>query len=328
LYYIIKGLQGYRVIRGTSTVVIQHTNRWCHSVKVEALSRNRISDFVAYCRKHKMEVDDSFLYDKDLETFEPNEENPTYIVTDQQGKIIATASIIINDYYLRGKQGRFRIFHSEINDMSCYKMLFKPLLKHTENLSEIFIYIPTTNDTLIKSLEQLHFLKERYAFLLLREDLPVPSYQIPKDYCFDTFQPGRDEAIWCEIRNVAFAQLKGSQTPITVEMVAKYNLNADYIDGGMRILFHKEKPVGIIRGSKDEFVGKPAMNIGPVALIPEYQSKGLGRLLLREALQIAKENAYERTVLSVNGENERAKALYIQEGFVEVESVVCYQYFI
>jgi mycothiol synthase len=40
------------------------------------------------------------------------------------------------------------------------------------------------------------------------------------------------------------------------------------------------------------------------------------------------EKGYKRTILSVNGENERAQALYIQEGFKQVEAVVCYQYFL
>ena len=68
------------------------------------------------------------------------------------------------------------------------------------------------------------------------------------------------------------------------------------------------------------------MNIGPLAILPEYQGKGLGRQLLRASLQFAKENSYKRTILSVNGENERAQALYIQEGFKQVEGVTCYQF--
>ena len=68
------------------------------------------------------------------------------------------------------------------------------------------------------------------------------------------------------------------------------------------------------------------MNIGPLAIIPEYQGKGLGRILLRTILNFAKDKNYKRTILCVNAENERAKALYIQEGFKQVEGVVCYKY--
>lgn len=68
------------------------------------------------------------------------------------------------------------------------------------------------------------------------------------------------------------------------------------------------------------------MNIGPLAIIPEYQGQGLGRLLLRASLQFAKEKGYHKTILSVNGENERAQALYVNEGFRQVEGVACYEY--
>lgn len=68
------------------------------------------------------------------------------------------------------------------------------------------------------------------------------------------------------------------------------------------------------------------MNIGALAVIPEYQGKGLGRSLLRASLHFAKEKSYDRTILCVNADNERAKSLYLREGFKEAEAVVCYGY--
>jgi mycothiol synthase len=66
-------------------------------VKVEYLSHERAADFIAYCKKHKMELDDSFLYDDHLKKSQPNEENPTYILTNQEGELIAAASLMINE---------------------------------------------------------------------------------------------------------------------------------------------------------------------------------------------------------------------------------------
>lgn len=98
-------------------------------MKVEALKKERIEDFKEYCRKHKLEVDDTFLHeDEDFKYFEPNEENPTYIITNAQEQIIATASLIIDDYNRRGKKGRFRIFHSEMEDVTCYNLLLQAIL--------------------------------------------------------------------------------------------------------------------------------------------------------------------------------------------------------
>lgn len=122
------------------------------------------------------------------------------------------------------------------------------------------------------------------------------------------------------------ATLKGNETPATPQMIAKMVLEEDYIEGGLMILYHKGRAVGVVRGSKEEYEDLPIMNIGPLAIIPEYQGKGLGRRLLRASLNFAKEQSYDRTVLCVNAENERAKSLYIQEGFEQIEAVVCYRY--
>jgi mycothiol synthase len=176
--------------------------------------------------------------------------------------------------------------------------------------------------------EGLKFSVERYAFLLVREDLDVPEIYLPEGYELRTFRPGQDENNWLTVRNIAFSTLKGSETPLTTEGVKKLLTDDDYLEGGMMILFDKEKPVGVIRWAHDEYDGAPIMNIGPVAILPEYQGRGLGRSLLRASLRFAKEKGYKRTILSVNGENDRAQALYIQEGFKQVEAVVCYQYFL
>ncbi|WHT49539.1 GNAT family N-acetyltransferase [Sporosarcina thermotolerans] len=68
------------------------------------------------------------------------------------------------------------------------------------------------------------------------------------------------------------------------------------------------------------------LNIGTLALIPEYQGKGLGRQLLRKALEFGNSIGLPKTVLSANAENERAVNLYTKEGFKKEESVVCYNY--
>ncbi|HYF83954.1 MAG TPA: GNAT family N-acetyltransferase [Clostridia bacterium] len=296
-------------------------------MKVEELRKERIEDFKEYCRKHKLEVDDTFLHeDEDFKDFEPNEENPTYIITNQQEQIIATASLIIDDYFRKGKKGRFRIFHSEMEDVNCYKMLLQAILKHTEGLDKIFLHIPIVNKKLIGFIEGLDFNVERYSYLLLREDIEVPESNFPEDYEVRSFILGSDEEAFCEIRNSSFAKLMGSETPRTPEMVAKMMSGVDHIEGGVMILYHREGPVGVVRGVKDDYEGSPIMVIEPLAIIPEYQGKGLGRSLLRASLRFAKEKSYKRTLLSVNAENERAKALYIQEGFKQVEASVCYKY--
>jgi mycothiol synthase len=297
-------------------------------MKVEVLKSKRIKDFIEYCKTHRNEVDDSFLYDEDLNEFEPNADNPTYILNNQQGEIMGAASLVIDEYNRRGNRARFRIFHSEINEVTYYNQLMESLLQHTAGLKKLFIFVPFKNKPLMSFIEKLNFTIERYSFLLLREDRDIPELVLPSDYSIRSFRPGEDEGNWSEVRNAGFAQLKGNETPVTPEMVSKLITSSDYIEGGMKILFHREKPVGVVRGAIDEYEDAPIMNIGPLAILPEYQGMGLGRLLLRASLQFAKEKSYKRSILSVNGENEHAKALYLQEGFQEVENFVCYEYII
>jgi mycothiol synthase len=295
-------------------------------MKIEALKKERTADFIAYCKKYKTEIDDSFLYDEDLKDFEPDRENPTYIAVDEQGDIIGTASLIMDDYNRRGKKARFRILHSKTDNQVCYNMLMDAVLKHTEDLDKVFIFVPIINKKLIEAVERLKFNIDRYSFLLVRENQVVPRYSLPEGYEIRSFRAGKDEEIWCRVRNAGFAKLKGSETPQKPEQVAKMAAAEDNIEGGMLILYHKERPVGVVRGAKDEYENSPIMNIGPLAIIPEYQGKGLGRSLLRASLEFAEKKNYSRTILCVNAENERAKALYIQEGFKQVEAVVCYEY--
>ena len=297
-------------------------------MKVVALEEARVQDFTAYCRKHRDEVDDSYLYDFELRDFQVGDENPTYILINEKNDIVGAASMVMDDYHKRGKRARFRIFHSEVDDIQCYQQLLKNLLNHTKNLEKVFLFIPVLNKKLIEIIQGLKFSLERYAFLLVREDLEVPDTTLPEGYDLRPFQRGKDEENWALVRNVAFSTLKGSETPITIEGVTKLLHDNDYLEGGMLLLFHQGKPVGVIRGADDEYEGAPIMNIGPVAVTPEYQGRGLGRILLRTSLQFAREKGYKRAILSVNGENERAQALYIQEGFKQVEAVACYQYFL
>ncbi|MDR6123633.1 mycothiol synthase [Bacillus sp. SLBN-46] len=293
---------------------------------VEYLGPGRVADFVAYCKKHKVDLDDSFLYDDHLAKFQPNEENPTYILTNQEGELIAAASLMINEYNRRGRKARFRIFHSEADNIESYNLLMQEMVKKTTGLDEVFLFVPFANEKLAKFMEQLKFTAERYTFLLIRGDEVVPDFTMPEGYEIRPYRLGVDEEAWCTVRNAGFANLKGSETPHTPDMVAKMMGNDDYIEGASLILYHKNRPVGVIRGAVDDYEDAPIMNIGPIAIMPEYQGKGLGRILLRYLLHFAKQISYDKTILCVNAENERAKALYIQEGFKQVEGVTCYTF--
>jgi mycothiol synthase len=295
-------------------------------VRIEFLREERIADFAAYCRRHRKGIDESFLYDDDLERFRPSEEDPTYILANERGEVVGAASLILDEYRRSGRAGRFRILHVERESLDAYQALMQAMLRHSDGLDRLYVFVPTANTRLIEIVQGLGFSAERYSFALVRGDLKVPDPCFPEGYQVMPFIRGTDEEIWCQVRNAAFANLKGSEAPITPSMVAEMAAGSAGLDGGMLILFHGERPVGVVRGAVDEYEGLPAMEIAPLAIIPDYQGRGLGRSLLRTALKLARDRSFSQTILSVNAENERAVSLYEQEGFRQVEAVVCYGY--
>ena len=65
-----------------------------------------------------------------------------------------------------------------------------------------------------------------------------------------------------------------------------------------------------------------------IGVHPEYQNKGLGRNLLRAAINFTYNNKINKNILCVNADNERAKNLYIKEGFSQFEGFACFNYYI
>lgn len=59
-----------------------------------------------------------------------------------------------------------------------------------------------------------------------------------------------------------------------------------------------------------------------IAIHPDYQGKGLGRLLLRNIYEFARENSMNRILLDVALSNKEAYEWYLREGFIEAEKQI------
>jgi mycothiol synthase len=112
-----------------------------------------------------------------------------------------------------------------------------------------------------------------------------------------------------------------AQTP---DMIKVDRESDEYVENGMMILWNEENPVGVISMIKMEENGEYMAWIGPVAVLPEYQGKGLGRILLRAGVRHAADSGLNSSVLVVDAENTRAVNLYLGEGFYEIDASVCY----
>lgn len=295
-------------------------------MNIIALDQSRVEAFLDFCRKHRDQLDDSYLCEEELAEFELGSNNPTYIAVHSSGELTGAVSLMLNDYSRRGRKARLRILYAETGGKEVYRQLLQAVLPHAGEMDKLNIFVPVANMEEGANMTAAGFTVERYSFLLVREGQENLEIVLPEGYKIRPFVPGADEALWCEIRNASFAKLKGSETPVTPDMVKTMVSGRDYIEEGMLLLFHLHRAAGIVRGSADEYEGQPVMNIGPLALLPDYQGKSLGRVLLRAALRTAADNGYNRTILCVNAENDQAKALYLSEGFSEAEAVACYRY--
>jgi mycothiol synthase len=62
-------------------------------VRAELLQSERLRDFIDFCRKHRKEIDDSYICDEDLEEFLPGDEYPAYVVTNEKLELIAAVRL-------------------------------------------------------------------------------------------------------------------------------------------------------------------------------------------------------------------------------------------
>ena len=295
------------------------------------LNEEWLDRFKGYAIQHGKKHDESFTAPNDMERFVLGDKNPTMlIVDDEEQEILGVASLIYHSYFLRGNRSRLRLFHclkSNSNWKQAYETLttfVKEALKKTQ-LDHAFLFIPLKETETLRFFESLDFQVERYALYMERSTQNIQLYTFPQKMHLKNFSIGKDEHTWLELRNTAFANLTGNDTPLSQEELIKFINGNDYIDGGMKILYDKDQPVGLVCLSEadDEESGNRMSEIGPIAVKEGYRHQKLGRNLLLAGLATAKEKGYAKVGLSVDTQNINAKTLYTDEGFQEMLSFVC-----
>jgi mycothiol synthase len=296
-------------------------------VTIEQLTTNRLGDFLLFCQTHRREVDDSFLYDEDLRDFVPGAENPTYVALTPHDDIVGAASVLHGAYYRRGQKGRFRIFYVLPKyGQDLYPRLLASIVRQVPALDELYLFVRDDNAPMRAVLASLGFTIERWVYFMVRDPAPVVPPAWEDGYVLRPLVFHQDEEDYCHVRNLGFASLIGSETPVTPDEVAGLKDRDDYLEAGIFLLYHHGQPVGVVRTSEDHQDGERVMNIGPLAVVPDHQGQGLGRQLLRTALSFGHGIGLATSVLSANVNNENAVRLYLSEGFEAREALVCYTY--
>jgi len=300
-------------------------------VKSLILNEEWFARFKTYAIQHGKEHDESFTAQNDMERFVLGDKNPTMLmVDDEEQEILGVASLIYHSYFLRGKRSRLRLFHSQKTSphwKQCYETLtafVKEELRKSQ-LDHAFLFIPLKETETLRFFESLDFQVERYALYMERSTQNTKPYSFPQKMHLKDFSIGKDEQTWLELRNTAFANLTGNDTPLSQEELIKFINGKDYIDGGMKILYDEDQPVGLfcLSEADDEEAGNRMSEIGPIAVKEGYRHQKLGRNLLRAGLATAKEKGYTKVGLSVDTQNINAKTLYTDEDFQELLSFVC-----
>ncbi len=100
------------------------------------------------------------------------------------------------------------------------------------------------------------------------------------------------------------AEMRKLEVPMALHLIREIGLR-----GFVRFTRRALPLVRVKEAEEDEYF------IGNVAVLPEQQGKGIGSRLLAKAEEMARTRGYRKLSLTVDVENERARALYLRSGF-------------
>lgn len=88
------------------------------------------------------------------------------------------------------------------------------------------------------------------------------------------------------------------------------------------VAFKDDEPVGIVKSGVREFNGKKIAWNGGTGVALAVRKQGIGRLMMKETLQVYREEGVDIATLEAISSNERAIALYKQLGYEIVDDLV------
>lgn len=304
-------------------------------MRVEPVSAANRPDFEAYCRLHRYDHDESFLSDHDLAAFDPEgDQDRGLLLRDRRGVLRGVAALMLRPDLRAAGKARFRVLHvdeslSGAEASEGYRALVSTLAPAAAGLDWFYLFLPEKAGRARAILEGLGFGVERYAWLLERDLAAIPEPGLPAGFTFRDAEllgpggePGPDADTWCSLVNAAFASLAGHTELLPSRLVAEREPALDF-PGSWRFVEEGSRPVGLCATVRDIDELATGAFLGPVAVLPSHQGRGLGRALLRAGLASARAAGCRVLSLSVNAENALALRLYLDEGFTKKLMMVC-----
>ena len=291
--------------------------------------------FVAYCREHRFDHDESFLSERDLALFGRDAGDVAFAIRSAEGgaRILGAAALMITPAFREAGKARFRIIHvgpslGPADEADAYRALVEAILPFAKGLSYVYLFLPERARRVDAIVRGLGFRVERYSWLLERglDRIAPPSF--PEGYALERIDPAEPEAAysWCLIVNQAFERLAGHTRMTPERLLADRDTALEFPGSHLLLRDADGLAVGLALTVKDvdDALGKGAF-LGPIAVLPSLQGRGLGRSLLRSGLIAARDAGFSACVLTVNSENEGAAELYLSEGFARKDVYVCYR---
>jgi ribosomal protein S18 acetylase RimI-like enzyme len=296
--------------------------------RVVPVTADHAGAFVAYCRAHGAEHDESLLAQDD---FVPTAEYPAYLLVGERGaggeaaEVYGAACLICEPGYVRQRIARLMILHAVQPSRAAYAALLHALAPHLAGLEYAYGFIPEQLTEVRQIWEALGFRVERYAYVLEHTGTDAPRVEMPAGYRFQSVHESDQAALatFCELLNVSFAgqpqRADADPAQLARDMQGPYGL-----PNGLLLLRDEERPVATVRVERDN--EESAASISGVTVHPAYRGRGLGHLLIRQALDVAHGHGLRPVYLSVAAGNEAAIRLYVSEGFQKKWAMVCYRW--
>lgn len=145
---------------------------------------------------------------------------------------------------------------------------------------------------------------------------PQEAPAVPRGYRLRDYRLGEDTALLTDLYNRTFDRHVSFFTS-TVEDTRSIE-NTPMFDSKLTVFLETEQGqvVAYARNSVREEVRDAWVDV--LGVLPEYQGKGLGRFMLLHSLYLLAQSRPKAIRLIVEGSNDRARALYDSEGFMEV----------
>ncbi|MFB0544179.1 MAG: GNAT family N-acetyltransferase [Asgard group archaeon] len=128
------------------------------------------------------------------------------------------------------------------------------------------------------------------------------------------FVKGKDEQVWINIVNKAFKEYE-DRRPLTLDFLETWEKSPAFDDTGMLIAEFDGKPAGCIDAFIDKRMKGKKGYIRNFGVVYEYRRKGIGRQLLKKALESLRERGMESAEVEVQDDKIAGKNLFESMGF-------------